>query len=82
MPIGQKCKSLLKGKGLKCYSFVINSLNEAKLNNFPEVDCFVLVSCSLNTLLSPKKFYKDILSPYELLLSLEETPWNSCILTD
>jgi diphthamide biosynthesis protein 2 len=58
---------------------VINSLNEAKLNNFAEIEVYILISCSVNSIIDPKMYYKNILSPYELLLCLDEIEWNSSI---
>ena len=55
--------------GKKSYSIVVGKLNTAKLANFMEVDMFVLVSCSENSLIDSSEFYKPVITPYELELA-------------
>ena len=50
----------------------MNCINEVKLNNFPEIDCYVCISCHNCCLIDYKKYYKLIISPYELIISLKK----------
>ena len=47
--------------------------NPAKLANFLEVECFVLVACPENSLLDAKDFLRPIVTPYELEVALRPT---------
>lgn len=47
----------------------MGKLNTAKLANFMEVDIFVLIGCSENTLIDSTEYYKRIVTPYELELA-------------
>jgi diphthamide biosynthesis protein 2 len=57
---------ILKKARRKFYSFLIGKLNCAKLNNFMEVDMYVLIACNENSLLDSKEFNKPIITLYEL----------------
>ncbi|RNA01200.1 diphthamide biosynthesis 2 [Brachionus plicatilis] len=48
------------------YSFLIGKLNCPKLNNFMEVDTYVLVACNENSLIDSKELNKPIINVYEL----------------
>jgi diphthamide biosynthesis protein 2 len=51
-------KKVIKASGRKSYFFVMGKLNVAKMANFMEVDCYVLVSCPENSLIDSKvRFY-------------------------
>lgn len=47
-------RALLKKKHKKTYTVSVGKLNPAKLANFAEVECFVLVACGENTLVDSK----------------------------
>jgi diphthamide biosynthesis protein 2 len=38
-------RNAIQDKGKSCYTFAVGKINEAKLANFGEIDCFVLVAC-------------------------------------
>lgn len=50
----------------------MNNMNEAKLNNFPEVEAYVVISCHNNSLFEYKDFYKLLITPFELELALND----------
>ena len=54
------------------YTFIIGKMNEPKLANFGEIDMFVFIGCSRHSIIDSKKFMKDIITPYELTLALNE----------
>lgn len=59
-----------------------DSLNEAKLNNFPEIDAYVIVSCYRNSLYDLKRFYKVIVTPFELEMALRNESFSNYFLID
>lgn len=62
-------KQLCKNAGKKTYTFIMGKLNPAKLANFMEIDCFVLIACRENTLIESRDFYRPIVTPFELELA-------------
>lgn len=42
----------------------MNSLNESKLGNFPEIDAYIIISCYRNSIIDTKKYYKLIITPF------------------
>ncbi|KAJ9099349.1 hypothetical protein QFC20_005750 [Naganishia adeliensis] len=64
-------RQLLKEKGKKSYTVSVGRVNPAKLANFEVVDCWVLVGCLEGGLVDSKEYYKPILTPWELQLSLQ-----------
>ncbi|GHJ88138.1 hypothetical protein NliqN6_4540 [Naganishia liquefaciens] len=63
-------RKLLKDKGKKSYTVSVGRVNPAKLANFEVVDCWVLIGCLEGGLVDSKEYYKPILTPWELQLSL------------
>lgn len=51
----------------------MGKINPAKLANFLEIECFVLVACPENSLLDAKEFLCPIVTPYELEVALQPT---------
>lgn len=68
-------RNLLADADRDSYTFCVGKLNEAKLANFPEIDCFVLVACPEHSLLHKLDYPVPILTPLELLMSLEIVEW-------
>lgn len=54
LPLISTLKALIASKEKKSYTVAVGKLNPAKLANFLEVDCFVLVACEENTLIDSK----------------------------
>jgi diphthamide biosynthesis protein 2 len=48
----------------------VGKINTAKLANFSDVDCFVLVGCSENDLYNSRDFYKPLISVFEVEMAL------------
>lgn len=65
----------------KVYTISVGKLSPAKLANFQEVDLFVLLACPENSLvdavdptgLRSKEFYRPIVTPFEMMLALDES---------
>ncbi|CAG8439097.1 1100_t:CDS:10 [Acaulospora morrowiae] len=76
-------KNLISRAGKKSYTFVMGKLNVAKMANFMEIDCFVLVACPENSLIDSKEFYRPIVTPFELEMSLDPSKeWTGEYTTD
>lgn len=65
-------KRVIKAAGRKSYFFVMGKLNVAKMANFMEVDCYVLVSCPENSLIDSKVLVKIFLKRLLIILLLQE----------
>ncbi|GAO52732.1 hypothetical protein G7K_6802-t1 [Saitoella complicata NRRL Y-17804] len=80
-------RKLIFEAGKKPYTFVMGKLNPAKMANFGEVECFVLVACGENSLIESRDFYRPVVTPYELGLALrarggEAPSWTGEWVTD
>lgn len=54
LPLIGHIRRLLARKQKKTYTISVGKLNPAKLANFLEIECFVLIACPENTLISDK----------------------------
>lgn len=78
---GAKKSTTRGGQGRKVYTISVGKLSPAKLANFQEIDIFVLLACPENSLVDAvdptgsrsKEFYKPIVTPYEMMLALDES---------
>ncbi|CAD8087885.1 unnamed protein product [Paramecium primaurelia] len=66
------CKQILKNNQKKYFTFSMNSLNEAKLGNFPEIEAYIIISCYRNSIIDTKKYYKLIITPFQLLQAFSD----------
>jgi len=68
----------LKKASKKSYTLSVGRLNPAKLANFAEIECFVLVGCAEGGVVDSKDFLRPIITPWELLLALKgpENDWE------
>lgn len=64
-------QELAKSRDVRSYMISVGKVNPAKLANFMDIDCFVLVGCPENTLYNSKDFYKPLVSVFEI-----EMAWN------
>lgn len=68
-------QELAAKRNVKTYIFSVGKVNPAKLANFSDVDCFVLVGCSENSLYNSREFYKPLISVFEAEMALNPA-WN------
>ncbi len=54
LPLIKHIRDILKRAHKKSYTISVGKLNPAKLANFLEVECFVLVACPENSLIDAK----------------------------
>ncbi|CAD8157947.1 unnamed protein product [Paramecium octaurelia] len=69
------CKQILKNNQKKYFTFSMNSLNEAKLSNFPEIEAYIIISCYRNSIIDTKKYYKLIITPFQLLQAFSDVKY-------
>ena len=66
-----------------CYTFVVGKINPAKIANFAEIDCFVMVACPEHSLLllagddNEREYPVPIITPLELTMALGLVEWGS-----
>jgi len=83
LPLISRLRALLIRGQKKSYTISVGKLNPAKLANFVEIECFVLVACPENSLLDNKDFMQPIVTPYELELALSPEPrWTGQLVLD
>ncbi|CAE6439017.1 unnamed protein product [Rhizoctonia solani] len=70
LPLMAHLRRLLSKAEKKCYTISVGKLNPAKLANFMEIECFVLVACPENSVIDSKEFYRPIVTPFELEIAL------------
>ncbi|EGN97603.1 hypothetical protein SERLA73DRAFT_184369 [Serpula lacrymans var. lacrymans S7.3] len=77
LPLISHIRTLLARARKKSYTISVGKLNPAKLANFMEIECFVLVACPENSVIEAKEFYRPIITPYELEVALQaEGTWT------
>jgi len=68
---------MIKNHDRSSYIFAVGKINPAKLSNFGEIDCFVLVACPEHSLLeNDRDFPTPIITPAELSMALGVTEWG------
>ena len=79
MQILSHVKSMIAAAGKKSYTFVVGKVNAAKIANFSEVGGWVVIGCWESSLFEAKDFWKPIITPFELELTLQrddERVWS------
>lgn len=78
LEIVERIQNLAKLHGIRSYIISVGKVNSAKLANFMEIDCFVLIGCPENNLYNSKDFYKPLVSVFEIELALNPA-WHAQI---
>ncbi|KAH9994336.1 putative diphthamide synthesis protein-domain-containing protein [Russula compacta] len=77
LPLIAHLRQVLTRAHKKAYTISVGKLNPAKLANFAEIECFILVACPENSLVDAKDFFRPIVTPFELQLALQPSPmWS------
>jgi diphthamide biosynthesis protein 2 len=84
--VGRSLAKVCRSLGKKYFTFLMNNLNEVKLGNFSEIECYVLVSCSKQSLKTLKDYHRLVITPFDFLCafdlgSLEDYHWDPCLLS-
>ncbi|OJA17380.1 hypothetical protein AZE42_10969 [Rhizopogon vesiculosus] len=83
LPLITRIRKLLARAHKKSYTISVGKLNPAKLANFMEIECFVLVACPENSLIDAKEFLRPIITPFELEVALQaEGTWSGQYVLD
>merc|ERR1712176_12230 len=57
--------------------FAVGKISPAKLANFAEIECFVIVACREHSLLDMEREYPiPVITPMELEIALENLQWG------
>lgn len=64
-------RKLIRSKGRKSYTISVGRVRPEKLANFEAVGGWVLVGCREGGLIEGKEFYRPIVTPHELRLTLQ-----------
>lgn len=78
LEIVERIQNLAKLHGIRSYIISVGKVNSAKLANFMEIDCFVLIGCPENNLYNSKEFYNPLVSVFEIELALNPA-WHAHI---
>ncbi|XP_055679709.1 2-(3-amino-3-carboxypropyl)histidine synthase subunit 2 [Lutzomyia longipalpis] len=78
LEMAHRMQNLAKECGKKTILISVGKINPAKLANFSDVDCFVLIGCPQNDVFNSRDFYKPILTTFEVELALN-TAWKDTI---
>ncbi|KAF7290668.1 2-(3-amino-3-carboxypropyl)histidine synthase subunit 2 [Mycena indigotica] len=83
LPLIKHLRAILSRAHKKSYTISVGKLNPAKLANFMEVECFVLVACPENSIVEAKEFLRPIITPFELEIALQsEQSWTGKYVLD
>jgi diphthamide biosynthesis protein 2 len=80
LPVIRRLRQIISRSQKKSYTISVGKLNPAKLANFMEIECFVLVACPENSIIDTKVRYLVIrfasvrLTPYQEFLRPIITP--------
>ncbi|KIJ50390.1 hypothetical protein M422DRAFT_204294 [Sphaerobolus stellatus SS14] len=74
LPLISNLRELIRRHKKKSYTLSVGKINPAKLGNFAEIECFVMVACPENSVIDTKEFYRPIVTPFELSLALNPKP--------
>ena len=71
-------RRLILNANRACYTLAVGKLNQAKLANFAEIECFVLVACPEHSLLENEReqYHVPIITPLELSIALGQQEWG------
>jgi diphthamide biosynthesis protein 2 len=70
-------RHVIQDAGKASYTFAVGKVNAAKLANFAEIDCYVLVACGENSLLEDERdLHVPVITPLELDMALGNTEWG------
>ncbi|KJA16045.1 hypothetical protein HYPSUDRAFT_71650 [Hypholoma sublateritium FD-334 SS-4] len=83
LPLIAHLRRALAARRKKSYTISVGRLAPAKLANFLEIECFVLVACPENSLVDDKEFLRPIVTPFELEVALQSEPrWEGTYVLD
>lgn len=70
LDVVSRMQEMAKSHGIKTQIISVGRINPAKLANFLEIDCFIMIGCPFNNMYTSKDFYKPIVSVFEAEMAL------------
>jgi len=74
--------SFLRAAGKEIHMFSMSNPDGVKLGNFPEIDCFVIMSCPETEYFESQDLMADCVGPFEALVAMDAMDWSDHIVTD
>lgn len=82
----QQIRHVCQNAGRACYTLAMGKVNSAKIANFAEIDCFIMVACAETSWLEEqeqREMHVPIITPLELYMALgssesPEVQWGTC----
>lgn len=73
----ERTRRIVEDSGRACYTLAVGKVNIAKLANYAEIDCFVLIACTETSVLNDEReFHVPIITPMELEVALGNRIWD------
>ena len=72
----------LRAAGKEVHMFSMGRADGVKLGNFPEIDCFVILSCPETPYFESDDLHADITGPFEALVAMDALEWSDHVITD
>jgi diphthamide biosynthesis protein 2 len=72
----------LRAGGKEVHMFSMGRVDGVKLGNFPEVDCFIILSCPESVYFESNDLDAEITGPFEALVAMDALEWSDFIVTD
>ena len=72
----------LRAANKEVHMFSLGKPDGVKLGNFPEIDCFVVMSCPETDYFESSDLMADCVSPFEALVAVESLDWSDHVITD
>lgn len=69
LDVVNRVQKMAKARGIRTYIISVGKINPAKLANFVEIDCFVLIGCPENDMFTSRDFFKPLVSVFECELA-------------
>ncbi|XP_057671047.1 2-(3-amino-3-carboxypropyl)histidine synthase subunit 2 [Diorhabda carinulata] len=70
----ERMKALISQSGKKYYLISVGKPTVSKLANFPELDVYVAITCSMSEIYCNRDFYKPIAVPFDVEVALNADP--------
>ncbi|KJP86150.1 hypothetical protein AK88_04201 [Plasmodium fragile] len=67
---------ILRSRGKRCFTIATNKLNAAKLENFSDIEMYILLSCPEKSFLEVPDFSKKIINPCEFFIAYGYMDWQ------
>ncbi|CAJ1398838.1 unnamed protein product [Effrenium voratum] len=80
--LAQRLEFLLAKAGRKSYRLVVGQPTQEKLGNFPEIECYVLLSGPEQFLWEVRDLMVPVCTPFELEVALGAREWTGQYITD